>query len=146
MLTIGTAQELRAAGVRWSPQTLDFFALPLPDLENQVFVISDMTILAEALYGQPAITFHGSVEWSLDHVWVGEALWLPREDQLRDLIQAQLGSDSDWNLSLEANRAGLRCTLRRGPRLETFEGQDASECLAAALLFLLRLPPTMDSP
>jgi hypothetical protein len=138
MLTVGTAQELRAAGLAWTPQALDFFAIPVAGLENQVFVISDMTILAEALHGQPAITFHGSVEWSLDHVWVGEALWLPREDQLRALVQAELAKRGDWRLRLEVDAGGCRCLIDVGGATAGFAGQDASECLAAALLALLR--------
>lgn len=139
MLTTGTAQELREAGVRWVPQTLDFFVVPVPGLENQVFVISDMAILAEALHGHQAITFHGSVEWSLDHVWVGEALWLPREEQLRALLAAELSRRGDWRLALEFDAGGCQCTMELGQTGERFTGQDASECLAAALLHCLRM-------
>ena len=114
MLTIGTAQELRDAGLEWTPATLDFFFIPLPDLENQIFVISDMTILSEQLQGQPALTFHGTVEWALDHVWTGEALWVPREDQLRELLGDRLASvhrtDSGWEVRYAAGD-GTRHTV-----------------------------------
>ena len=143
MLTIGTAQELRDAGLEWTPATLDFFFIPLPDLENQIFVISDMTILSEQLQGQPALTFHGTVEWALDHVWTGEALWVPREDQLRQLIETRLATTSDWRLALESSAAGYRCQLQHGSEAETFEGHDVSECLADALLHLMRIAPQL---
>lgn len=149
MLTAGTAQELRDAGLVWTPATLDFFVIPLPDLDGQVFVVSDMTILSEQLHGKPALTFHGTVEWALDHVWTGEALWVPREDQLRQLVEARLAASSGWRLSLEADAAGYRCQLGHDHRSETFSGQDVSECLAAALLHLLhitsQLSPQMPS-
>ena len=31
--------------------------------------------------------FNGTTEWALDSVAVEDALWLPREDQLRDLLR-----------------------------------------------------------
>lgn len=139
MLTVGTAQELRDAGLVWTPAHLDFFVVPLPDLEDQVFVVSDMTILAEQLHGQPALTFHGTVEWALDHVWTGEALWVPREDQLRQMVEARLAASSGWRLALEADATGYRCLLGHDHESEAFGGQDVSECLAAALLHLLHL-------
>ncbi|MEZ4766988.1 MAG: hypothetical protein R2844_00985 [Caldilineales bacterium] len=138
MLTVGTAQELRNAGLQWTPAALDLFTVPLPELENQIFVISEMTILAENLHGHPALTFHGSVEWALDHVWTGDALWIPREDQLRSLIEELLASKAEqWRLILESDDAGYRCTVETGDRRRSFQARDASECLAAALLQLL---------
>lgn len=140
MLTVGTAQELRAAGLLWTPATLDFFILPLPELENQMFAVSEMTILAEKLHGEPALTFHGTSEWALDHVWTGDALWIPREDQLRQLIEERLTGYASWGLSLEAGAGGYRCKLQRDETVATFSGHDVSECLAAALLSLLHTP------
>ena len=32
------------------------------------------------------ITFHGSIEWAVDYVVLTEAVWLPSETQLRDLL------------------------------------------------------------
>ena len=138
MLTVGTARELRDAGLQCTPAALDIFTVPLPDLEDQVFVISEMTILAENLHGHPALTFHGSVEWALDHVWTGDALWIPREDQLRALIEERLaGQAADWHLSLDSDASGSRCTVTSDAHVSGFSGQDASECLAAALLSIL---------
>ena len=137
MLTVGTAQELRDAGLQWLPAAFDLFTIALPELDTQVFVVSEMTILAETLHGHPALTFHGSVEWALDHVWTGDALWIPREDQLRALIEARMATEPGWQLALEVDSSGYRCQLRHSQDSETFTAQDASECLAAALLHLL---------
>ncbi len=137
MLTVGTAQELRDAGIEWTPTALDMFVVPLPDLEEQIFVVSDMTILSEQLHGHPALTFHGTVEWALDHVWTGEALWLPREDQLRQMVETRLAAFPDWRLTLDASADGYSCQLQYDGHVETFAGRDVSECLAAALLRLL---------
>ena len=137
MLTVGTAQELRDAGIEWTPTALDMFVVPLPDLEEQIFVVSDMTILSEQLHGHPALTFHGTVEWALDHVWTGEALWLPREDQLRQMVETQLAAFPDWRLTMDANGEGYHCQMQYNGQVEMFEGRDVSECLAAALLRLL---------
>lgn len=138
MLSLTTAKALREAGLAWTPQNLDFFAIPMPDFEGQVFAINDMTILAESLYGQPAITFHGTVEWALDHVWLGEVIWLPREDQLRELLEDRLAGEGASALALSTTQTGYRCDIRYLGQPVNFEAFDASEAYAAALLYLLR--------
>lgn len=139
MISLNTARALREAGLSWEPATLDFFAIPLPGFEDQAFVISNMTVMAEPIRGRLAITFHGSVEWALDHVWAGEVVWLPREDQLRELLEARLAGEPQPALTLETAEYGYRCTIRfRGEAL-TFDAFEAEEAYAAALLYLLRL-------
>ncbi|HSN77125.1 MAG TPA: pilus assembly protein CpaE [Anaerolineae bacterium] len=137
MLSLTTAKALREAGLAWTPQNLDFFAIPMADFEGQVFAINDMTIMAEVLYGEPAITFHGSVEWALDHLWVGEVIWLPREEQLRELLEEQLLGEPQPALTLETSRYGYRCTVAWRSEVLTFEAFDAGEAYAAALLHTL---------
>jgi hypothetical protein len=134
MLTLTTARTLREAGLVWKPQNLDFFAIPMPEFEDQVFAINDMTVLAESLYGQPAITFHGTVEWALDHLLQGEVVWLPREEQLRELLEERLLGEPQPALTLETSRYGYRCTINTGGEIAAFEDFDASEAYAAALL------------
>lgn len=134
MLSLTTALALREAGLAWTPQNLDFFAIPMPEFEGQVFAINDMTILAEPLYGQPAITFHGSVEWALDHVWLGEVIWLPREEQLRELLEDRLLGETQPALTLETSRYGYRCTMAWRGEVLAFEAFEASEAYATALL------------
>lgn len=137
MISVNTAKALREAGLVWTPQNLDFFAILMPEFENQIFALNDMTIMAEALYGEPAITFHGSVEWALDHVWVGDVVWLPREEQLRELLEQRLLGATQPALTLETSRYGYRCTVNSGDEPVTFEDFEAGEAYAAALLHLL---------
>lgn len=137
MLSQATAITLHTAGVVWTPQHLDFFAIPGPEFAGQVFVITDMTITAEALYGQPAVMFHGTVEWALDHLWLGEVIWLPREDQLRELLEEKLAAEGADVLTLATTQTGYRCTIRHQQQTLSFEAFDAAEAYAAALLHLL---------
>ena len=45
-----------------------------------------MTIEIHDFPDGSVIGFNGTVEWALDDVGKDEAVWLPREDQLRDLL------------------------------------------------------------
>ena len=87
MLSLELARALRAAGVTWDPAPGDVFVLPDRDLDEQVFVLSDMVIqTVEVPDGPPILAFNGTTEWALDSLEAHEAVWLPREDQLRALL------------------------------------------------------------
>ncbi len=87
MLSLELALALRAAGVVWSPAPGDAFAVPGRDLDDQVFVVSDMVIQTmEVPHGPAILAFNGTTEWALDSLEAREAVWLPREDQLRRLL------------------------------------------------------------
>ena len=87
MVDLASALALRAAGVAWTPAQGDRFALPDRDLDDQVFVVSDMVIELVDVPGGPRIfAFNGTTERALDSLDAAEAVWLPREDQLRDLL------------------------------------------------------------
>lgn len=137
MLSISLAQQLRDAGLDWTPASLDFFAIPLPGFEDQVYAINDMTIMAEPIRGRLAITFHGSVEWALDHVWAGEVVWLPREEQLREMLEERLLGEPQPALTFSTTQLGYRCDIRFLGQKLSFEGFGASETYAAALLHVL---------
>ncbi|RME83330.1 MAG: pilus assembly protein CpaE [Caldilineae bacterium] len=141
MLSLASAQRLRDAGLRWEPAELDFFGIPLPGLDNQVFVLTNMTVMLEPIQERMSITFHGTTEWALDHIWVGEAIWIPREEQLRDLIEERLVGEQDAGLRLTTAPLGYRCELRLHGVTHCFEAFDASEAYAAALLYLLEHRP-----
>jgi hypothetical protein len=138
VLTLSTAQALRQAGLTWSPQPLDFFAIPMPGFEDQVFVINNMTIMAEPIRGKLAITFHGTVEWALDHVWAGEVVWIPREDQLRDMLEERLLGEPQPALVLSTTQLGYSCQIRFQGQALSFEAFLANEAYAAALLHVLQ--------
>jgi len=80
------ARALRAAGLRWVPAKGDRFVVPERDLDDHVFVVSDMVVDVTDAVGGPLLAFNGTTEWALDSVEATEAVWLPREDQLRDLL------------------------------------------------------------
>ncbi|NYD40770.1 pilus assembly protein CpaE [Nocardioides panaciterrulae] len=87
MVDLLTGQALRAAGVRWTPARGDRFAVPDRDLDDHVFVLSDMVVeLLEVPDGDRILAFNGTTEWALDALEASEAVWLPREDQLRALL------------------------------------------------------------
>ena len=87
MLSLELALALRAAGVSWSPEPGDAFVVPGRDLDDQVFVVSDMVIQTVKIpHGPVILAFNGTTEWALDSLEAREAVWLPREDQLRRLL------------------------------------------------------------
>ena len=87
MLSLELALALRDAGVVWDPAVGDAFAVPDRDLDEQVFVLSDMVVQPlQPPDGPPILAFNGTTEWALDSLEAHEAVWLPREDQLRALL------------------------------------------------------------
>jgi hypothetical protein len=88
VISLDLAVALRDAGLKWLPAPGDRFAIPDRDLDDDVFVLSDMTIEVHDLpAGEGTIIgFNGTTEWALDDVDKEEAVWLPREDQLRELL------------------------------------------------------------
>ncbi|HEY0216327.1 MAG TPA: pilus assembly protein CpaE, partial [Cellulomonas sp.] len=48
--------------------------------------LSDMTIQAHDYPTGTLLGFNGTTEWALDSVTQDDAIWLPREDQLRELL------------------------------------------------------------
>lgn len=88
VISLDLAVALRNAGLKWLPAPGDRFAIPDRDLDDAVFVLSDMTIEVHELpAGEGTIIgFNGTTEWALDDVDKEEAVWLPREDQLRELL------------------------------------------------------------
>ena len=83
MLSAATARRLRDAGLAWSPTSGDRFVIADRNMDEDVFVVSEMVV--EQYHGAagPLLRFHGTTEWALDYVLVSQVLWLPREDQLR---------------------------------------------------------------
>jgi hypothetical protein len=85
------AIKLRDAGLRWHPHAGDQFQLAKSDMEStgtEVFTVSDMTIEAHDYPTGTVLGFNGTTEWALDSVALGDAIWFPREDQLREALKA----------------------------------------------------------
>lgn len=138
MLSLTLAQQLKAAGLTWTPAKNDFFAVPDRDLDDVVFVISDMTVLVEKLRGQLAVTFHGVTEWALDYVMIAELVWLPSEGRLRELLEQRLVGEPQPVLKLTSLSDGYRCEIQFQGQVLVFEAFGASEAYGMALLHVLR--------
>ena len=106
MLPIDLARRLRTAGLTWTPSAGDRFVLPVAGMEEEVFVISDLTVDVHHFKTGDVIGFNGTTEWALDSVEQDKVIWLPREDQLRDLL-------GDAFVALEQLDGGYAVSLRR---------------------------------
>lgn len=149
MLSLDTAKKLKKNGLQWTPQDGDSFFIPFHDLDEQVYLISDMSVLVEQMGEEQAITFNGTAEWALDHLVLGDAVWVPREDQLRELLEKQLveRGESQPVLTLSTTSDGYHCQIRWEGALQSFEDFGASEAYGKALLYLLekKISPNRDS-
>lgn len=138
------ALALRDAGLRWSPSAGDRFVIPQPELDGQVFTLSDMTIEAHEYPTGTILGFNGTTEWALDSVAKDEALWLPREDQLRELLGAAFvslrrdgGSDVDGDDDGDGASFVVTTRAADGALREDRAGA-AVDAYAHALLALVR--------
>ncbi len=150
MLDRDLAQALRNAGLDWTPAQGDAFLVPDRDLDEMVFVLSDMVVELQRLprIGE-VLAFNGTTEWALDSLEAAEALWLPREEQLRERIGDRLVSLE----RLSGPATGYAVTVcGSGPApvpgadAETVRYVDvtAEAAYARALLALLTAPPPVD--
>lgn len=126
MITIEQAGRLRKAGVLWSPSAGDRFVVPDRDMDDDVFVVSDMTVEVHDYQGSKVIGFNGTTEWALDSIEQREVIWLPREEQLRALL-------GDRFRSLESVPGGYRVNLTDS----THSAEDAEQAYATAVIHLL---------
>lgn len=134
MIPVELAARLRDAGLSWNPGPGDRFVVADRGMDEDVFVISTMTVDVHELPARTVIGFNGTVEWALDDVDVDAALWLPREDQLRSL----LGQSFD---RLEATDEGYRVVATIWAEVVTFSSPDAETAYGQALLHVLSAGP-----
>lgn len=131
MLDLQLARALHDAGLPWEPAEGDRFVLPDRDLDGRVFTISEMVVEVRRSPVGALIAFNGTTEWALDAIEQAEAVWVPREEQLREalgislLSLARLGDD------------GWRCTYHVGEALREVETDTAVDAYARALLDVL---------
>jgi hypothetical protein len=137
MLSLSKARQLKEAGLQWRPALHDFFAIPDRGFDDQVFVISDVFTYVERLRGHLAVTFHGSAEWALDHMFVADLVWLPTEAQLREALEKHLVTEQQPALKLTCTPDGYVCEIRVQDQWLRFEAFGASEAYADALLHVL---------
>lgn len=135
MISLTTARELKERGLVWRPSLHDLFAIPDSDLDR-IFVVSDMMIDVQQLFGRQIITFNGAVEWSLDNIMIADALWMPTESQLRELIQSSLANDPGSSIHLLGQGGKYRCQIMYGETTTIIEAVEPSDAYARALLHL----------
>lgn len=130
MISTGLARRLRDAGLRWSPRSGDRFHIDRRELDADVFTVSELTIEAHDYPSGTVLGFNGTTEWALDSVDLDDTLWLPHEDQLRDLLRGAFRS-------LDAIDEGYRVTIDFDGALTRVESVSAPEAYGLALLALL---------
>jgi len=136
MISRDLALQLRDAGLVWHPDSGDRFQLDLTsdveaEVEADTFTVSEMTIETRRYSTGTILAFNGTTEWALDSVALADAVWLPREDQLRDLLRATFRSlrrlPDAFEVSIEVSGESL-----------AFEHPDAAEAYGMALLDLIQ--------
>jgi len=133
MISRELAGALKAAGLVWHPRSGDRFALVTGAFDDEVFTLSDMVVEAQEFPSGTVLGFNGTTEWALDSAQVTDALWLPREDQLRELLGAPFRA-------LERRDDGYRVTaVLPGEDVGTaFDAAEPADAYGRALLALIR--------
>jgi len=133
MISDELARALREAGVRWHPASGDRFRIEKQALSEEVFTVSDMVIEEHRHEQGNFFGFNGTTEWALDSVPTSDTLWLPREDQLRDLIGSAF-------VSLTREDGTFTVTAQvEAHELLVGTGSDAADAYARALLDLVAM-------
>ncbi|TFC51287.1 hypothetical protein E3T37_08740 [Cryobacterium sp. TMT2-10] len=133
MISIDCARALAVAGLRWRPVSGDAFRIERAGFESDVFTVNDMTIEPHEFDTGTILGFNGTTEWALDSLALEDALWLPREDQLRALLRNTFRSlhrleESSHRVLVEIHGA-----------TESFDADEAADAYGLALLRLIGL-------
>ncbi|CAN5593043.1 hypothetical protein BH23ACT6_BH23ACT6_08660 [soil metagenome] len=131
MITVELARALHTHGVLWSPLPGDRFTVDTESMVGDVFYLADMTVDVQKFVGGSVIGFNGVAEWALDSVDLEEALWLPREDQMRALL-------GEAFMSLTRTGHG-RYAVRLTPEIPHQDiGHEDAECAYAEAVLAVR--------
>jgi len=129
MISHALAAQL-APLLTWTPANGDRFYIPRPEITDSIFMVSDMVVELVTQKGESRFHFNGTVEWALDSVESNGVVWLPREDQLRELL-------GDYFLSLDSSAGGFVVTVSGPGRAYHTEPElDAADAYARALLYV----------
>jgi hypothetical protein len=130
MISRELAAEL-APYLSWTPTNGDRFYIPRPEIAESAFLVADMVVELVTQKGESRFHFNGTVEWALDSVESSGVVWLPREDQLRELL-------GDYFLSLDSSAGGFVVTVSGPGRAHHTEPEaDAADAYARAVLYVL---------
>ena len=130
MLSLDLARRLRAAGLSWTPVRGDRFVVPDRDMDEEVFVVSDLTVDVQEVPSGLVLGFNGTTEWAMDSIEQHKVLWLPREDQLRERLGERL-------VRLERTATGWDVVTRDGAGEQVASAPDVEDAYGQALLSLL---------
>lgn len=129
MISTPLARALRDSGLPWRPRAGDAFRIDRVEADEEVYILSDMTVEAHDFATGTVLGFNGTTEWALDSVALEDALWLPHEHQLRQFLAAKfrcLTADSGFVVEIDVDGERHR-----------FESDDAANAYARAALYLL---------
>ncbi len=131
MISLDLARRLRDGLVAWTPAPGDRFVVADRDMDCDVFVVSDMVVEVHEHPAGRILAFNGTTEWALDSVEEQDAVWLPREGQLRNLLGERF-------VRLEAAPGGFVVVVDDGGQEVRHVDVDAERAYARALLGLRR--------
>ncbi len=127
-ISMELARALRDYGLEWRPRNGDCFAIPDRGFEDLTFTVSDMVIEVRDVLGQRELAFNGTVEWALDSIRKAEVIWLPTEEQLRQVLDERF-------VALYRDEDGaFACVARIDGEPKTFTGTNAADAYAWAVL------------
>ena len=95
-----------------------------------MFTVSDMVVEVRDWPTGRVLAFNGTTEWALDAVEEREAVWLPRLDQLLDLLGERF-------VSLTARSGGHVVRVRHGQREEEHVDVAVTDAAERAMLSVL---------
>jgi hypothetical protein len=130
MISVELAKRLRAAGLAWTPGPGDRFVIADRGMDDEVFVVSELTIDVHDAPTGRLFRFNGTTEWALDSVEQEAVVWLPHEGQLRDVLGERFRR-------LEPVGDGFAVVVERGAGEERHVDVDAERAYARALLAVL---------
>ena len=138
MISLSLAKRLKEAGLVWQASVNDYFAIPDRDMDERVFVISNILANLNIFRGWPVVTFHGTAEWALDYILTKEVVWLPREEQLRQLLLESLPDKAITSLQLTFADGHYRCTITWNDGNLQGEAPSAAGAYGQVLLSILQ--------
>ncbi|MBC7723921.1 MAG: pilus assembly protein CpaE [Burkholderiaceae bacterium] len=135
MISTQLARALQDSGLVWRPSSGDDFRIDRPEVDGDVFTVSEMTVEAYEHPSGTILGFNGTTEWALDSVELDDAVWLPKENQLRELLRGafrtlerQTDDDGSVLYLVEAVIRGMTVS---------FAGSEAADAYGRALLALI---------
>ena len=131
MISTEMALALREAGLVWHPRSGDRFQLDEPEFDADVFTVSEMTVEPRDYPTGRILAFNGTTEWALDSDATEDALWLPSESQLRELLRSTFRSLRRLSDTYEVEIAVGGSTI-------VFDHPEPADAYALAVLELLR--------